>query len=38
MHGKVLLKKQLERDRMVSVFASLSPCLIGMATCGSAYD
>ena len=36
-HGKVGLRKQLKRKDMVSFFANLEPCLIGMEACGSAH-
>lgn len=35
--GKECLRKQVKRDQMVSFFANLSPCLIGMEACGSAH-
>ncbi|RCE11307.1 IS110 family transposase, partial [Aeromonas caviae] len=35
--GKVLLKKQLKRDQMITFFANLPACLIGMEACGSAH-
>ena len=33
-HGKVELRKQLKRKDVVSFFANLEPCLIGMEACG----
>lgn len=33
-HGKVVLKKQIKRERMVVFFANLPPALIGMEACG----
>jgi transposase len=36
-HGKVGLRKQLKRQGVVSFFANLEPCLIGMEACGSAH-
>src|SRR6202022_3862252 len=36
-HGKVGLRKQLKRKDVVSFFANLEPCLIGMEACGSAH-
>jgi transposase len=36
-HGKALIRKQLKRDQMVTFFANLKPCLIGMEACGSAH-
>lgn len=35
--GNVLLKKQLKRDQMITFFANLPPCLIGMEACSSAH-
>ena len=42
LHGvdersKAVLKKVLKRAQMVSYFANLPPCLIGMEACGSAH-
>jgi transposase len=34
--GKVLLKKQLRRNKVLEFFANLTPCLIGMEACGGA--
>ena len=34
---KAVLKKALKRAQMLSFFANLSPCLIGMEACGSAH-
>ena len=36
-HGKVALKKQIKRHQMLTFFANLEPCLIGMEACGSAH-
>ena len=36
-HGKAGLKKQLKRKDVLSFFANLEPCLIGMEACGSAH-
>jgi transposase len=36
-HGKVALRKQLKRKDVLSFFANLEPCLIGMEACGSAH-
>lgn len=36
-HGKVVLQKQLSRDRMAVFFAKLPPCLIGLEACGGAH-
>lgn len=35
--GKAALRKQLKRKDVVSFFANLEPCLIGMEACGSAH-
>ena len=34
--GKVVLRKQVKRKDVLSFFANLQPCLIGMEACGSA--
>ena len=36
-HGKVVLRKQLKRDQMVTFFANLAPCLIGMEACAGSH-
>jgi transposase len=36
-HGKAGLRKQLKRKDVLSFFANLEPCLIGMEACGSAH-
>jgi transposase len=35
--GKAVLRKQLKRKDVLSFFANLEPCLIGMEACGSAH-
>ena len=35
--GKVVLRKQLRRDRVAPFFANLPPCLVGMEACASAH-
>ncbi len=35
--GKVVLRKQVRRNQMLTFFANLPPCLIGMEACGSAH-
>jgi transposase len=35
--GKAVLRKQLKRTQVLSFFANLEPCLIGMEACGSAH-
>ncbi len=34
---KVVLRKQLRRSQMLSFFATLPPCLIGIEACGGAH-
>jgi transposase len=34
---KVVLRKQLRRNQLLSYFATLPPCLIGMEACGGAH-
>lgn len=36
-HGKFLFNKQLKRAQMISFFANLPPCLVGMEACSSAH-
>lgn len=36
-HGKAVLRKKLERSRLLDVFVKLPPCLVGMEACGSAH-
>jgi len=36
-HGRAVLRKQLKRKDVVSFFANLERCLIGMEACGSAH-
>ncbi|BAH77631.1 hypothetical protein DMR_41400 [Solidesulfovibrio magneticus RS-1] len=33
--GKVVLKKQLSREGVLSFFVNLPPCLVGMEACGA---
>ena len=35
-HGKPILRKKLDRSKMLGFFVKLQPCLIGMEACGSA--
>jgi len=35
--GKIVTKKKLRRSQVLSYFAQLAPCLIGIEACGSAY-
>jgi len=32
--GKIVLRKQQRRNRMIKFIANLAPCLIGMEACG----
>jgi transposase len=36
-HGKVLLQKQISRDKMLAFFANMPSCLIGMEACSGAH-
>ena len=36
-HGKVALRRKIERAKMLPFFAQLEPCLIGIEACGSAH-
>lgn len=36
-HGKVVLKKQLTRTRVLAFFANLPPCLVGMEACAGTH-
>ena len=36
-HGKPVLRKKLDRSKMLAFFIQLPPCLIGMEACGSAH-
>jgi transposase len=36
-HGNTVLNKALKRNQVLSFFANLTPCLIGMEACGSAH-
>ena len=35
--GRPVLRKQLKRNQLVSFFANVTPCLIGMEACCSAH-
>src|SRR6266566_3792618 len=35
--GKAVLRKQLKRAEVLTFFANLEPCLVGMEACGSAH-
>jgi transposase len=35
--GRVAVRKQLKRSQVLTYFANLAPCLIGMEACGSAH-
>src|SRR5713101_7233446 len=36
-HGKVVIRKQLTRGKVLGYFAQLPPCLIGLEACGGAH-
>jgi len=36
-HGKVVLRKQLTRGKVLGYFAQLPPCLVGLEACGGAH-
>ncbi len=36
-HGKVVIRKQLSRSKVLPYFAQLPPCLIGLDACGGAH-
>ena len=36
-HGQVVLRKQLRRREVLSFFAALPPCLIGIEACASSH-
>ena len=35
--GEAVLRKKLERSKVLEFFVNLPPCLIGMEACGSAH-
>jgi transposase len=37
VHGKAVLRKKLDRAKVLEFFLKLQPCLIGMEACGSAH-
>ena len=36
-HGKVVIRKQLSRSKVLPYFAQLPPCLVGLEACGGAH-
>src|SRR5690554_4863714 len=36
-HGKVVVRKRLNRPKLLAFFAQLPPCLIGMEACSGAH-
>src|SRR5581483_11119230 len=36
-HGKVGIRKQLSRSKVLAYFAQLPPCLVGLEACGGAH-
>ena len=37
IHGKAVVRKQLKRKDVITYFATLPPCLVGMEACGGAH-
>ena len=37
-HGKVVIRKQLSRSKVLTYFAQLPVCRIGIEACGSAHE
>jgi transposase len=35
--GRIVLRKQLRRNKMTKSFANIEPCLIGMEACSSSH-
>ena len=35
--GKPVVRKQIKRDKVMTFFANMEPCVIGMEACGSAH-
>jgi len=38
VHGKVILRKKLSRNKLAAFMANLPLCLVGMEACGGAHD
>lgn len=38
VHGRVILRKTLSREKLLVFMAQLKPCLVGMEACGGAHD
>ncbi len=36
-HGKVIIRKQLSRSKVLPYFTQLPPCLMGLEACGGAH-
>ena len=36
-HGKIAIQKRLRRQQVLTFFAQLPPCLVGMEACGGAH-
>ena len=36
--GRAVLCRKVRRDRLVKLFESIEPCLIGMEACATAHD
>lgn len=37
-HGNVLMRRTVNRSKLLSVVAQLPPCVIGMETCSGAHE
>jgi len=38
MHGKVVMRRKLSRDKLTTLMSRLTPCLVGMEACGGSHD
>ena len=36
-HGKAIVRRQLDRSKVLQFFVKIEPCLLGMEACGSAH-
>jgi transposase len=37
VYGKIVLRKQLTRQKLYELMANLNPCLVGMEACGGSH-
>ena len=37
-YGNAVMRKKLSRSKLTALMANLSPCLVGMETCGGSHD